>query len=291
VIEVRKTLLVPYSAERMFDLIERAEDYPRFLPWCASATILERSDDVVSAAITVDYHGVKFHFTTRNPKRRPAWLAIRLERGPFRRFEGEWHLAPLGDEGCRIQFDLHYEFTSTVMRTLAGPVFAKIADTLVDAFVGRAEQVYATVPPQAPAQPAAPPPFVAAAPVAAVIEAGIAARTVTAAEAAPPATADEIALAPTPAAAAAMPAATDAAPIPGTAPAAAPLAPSGTGATTGPHLITTPSGAATFATAEPAPPGATTDSGARLPAPPPRAAAGPANPTSNPIPEGAMPNG
>jgi ribosome-associated toxin RatA of RatAB toxin-antitoxin module len=127
----------------MFELIERAEDYPAFLPWCASATILSRSDDTVAAAITVDYHGVKFHFTTRNPKRRPDWLAIRLESGPFRRFEGEWHLAPLGDAGCRIRFDLHYEFASTVMRTLAGPVFSRIADTLVDAFVARADEVHA----------------------------------------------------------------------------------------------------------------------------------------------------
>jgi ribosome-associated toxin RatA of RatAB toxin-antitoxin module len=133
----------------MFDLIERAEDYPAFLPWCASATILSRSDDAVAAAITVDYHGVKFHFTTRNPKRRPDWLAIRLESGPFRRFEGEWHLAPLGDSGCRIRFDLHYEFASTLMRTLAGPVFGRIADTLVDAFVARADEVYAPVVPPA----------------------------------------------------------------------------------------------------------------------------------------------
>ena len=158
VIEVRKTLLVPYTAERMFDLIERAEDYPQFLPWCAAATILERSDDVVAAAITVDYRGVKFHFATRNPKRRPGWLAIRLERGPFRRFEGEWHLSPLGDEGCRIQFDLHYEFASTVMRTLAGAVFARIADTLVDAFVSRAEQVYVAAATPVPAPMATPMP-------------------------------------------------------------------------------------------------------------------------------------
>ena len=164
-IDVRKSLLVPYTAECMFELIERAEDYPAFLPWCASATILSRSDDTVAAAITVDYHGVKFHFTTRNPKRRPDWLAIRLESGPFRRFEGEWHLAPLGDAGCRIRFDLHYEFASTLMRTLAGPVFGRIADTLVDAFVARADEVYAPgVPPAAmpivPVETVAQPPAV-----------------------------------------------------------------------------------------------------------------------------------
>jgi ribosome-associated toxin RatA of RatAB toxin-antitoxin module len=179
VIEVRKSLLVPYTTERMFDLIERAEDYPAFLPWCASATILSRSDDAVAAAITVDYRGVRFHFTTRNPKRRPDWLAIRLESGPFRRFEGEWHLAPLGDAGCRIRFDLHYEFASTMMRTLAGPIFGRIADTLVDAFVARADEVYAAIVPPALIPPAPGEPTMPMPASIAPIPAGIAAAAVT----------------------------------------------------------------------------------------------------------------
>ena len=40
---VQKSVLVPYGAERMFELVERIEDYPRFLPWCGGATILERT--------------------------------------------------------------------------------------------------------------------------------------------------------------------------------------------------------------------------------------------------------
>ncbi len=136
--EIRRTVLVPHSAERMFDLIEAAENYPRFLPWCADAIIAMRDPTVVVANITVDYHGVRFRFTTRNPKRRPEWMAITLERGPFRRFEGEWHLRPLGIEGSHIDFTLRYDFESGVMRTLAGPVFERITNTLVDAFVRRA---------------------------------------------------------------------------------------------------------------------------------------------------------
>ena len=50
-LEIRRSVLVPYTAEGMFDLIEHAEDYPKFLPWCVAATILERSDDWVAARI------------------------------------------------------------------------------------------------------------------------------------------------------------------------------------------------------------------------------------------------
>ena len=144
--EVRRTVLVPHSAEAMFDLIEGAEHYPAFLPWCAAADIVQRDSAVVVANIVVDYRGVRFRFTTRNPKRRPEWLAIALERGPFQRFEGEWHLKALGDAGCRVDFALRYDFASGVMRTLAGPVFERITSTLVDAFVARADVVYAARP-------------------------------------------------------------------------------------------------------------------------------------------------
>ena len=58
----------------MFDLIERAEHYPAFLPWCAAATILERDDAIVAARIAVAWHGVNFEIVTRNPKKRPEWL-------------------------------------------------------------------------------------------------------------------------------------------------------------------------------------------------------------------------
>jgi ribosome-associated toxin RatA of RatAB toxin-antitoxin module len=139
---VRKSALVEHSAEDMFDLIEAAEDYPAFLPWCAGANILSRDENSVAAEITVDFHGVRFQVTTRNPKRRPEYMAIVLERGPFRRFEGEWRLTPLAPDACKIEFGLQYEFDNPLMGRLAGTVFDRITDTLVDAFVVRARDVH-----------------------------------------------------------------------------------------------------------------------------------------------------
>ena len=140
--DVARSALLDYPVETMFDIVERAEHYPEFLPWCARSRILERSDDVVSAEIEVDYHGVRFSLVTRNPKRRPDWLAIRLERGPFRRFEGDWRLTPLAPDACKIAFAMHYEMAGPLAR-VAGPVFDRIANTFVDAFVARAQSMRA----------------------------------------------------------------------------------------------------------------------------------------------------
>jgi ribosome-associated toxin RatA of RatAB toxin-antitoxin module len=138
---VQRTALVEQPAHHLFDLIEAAEHYPDFLPWCAGSRIVARSEDLVSADLHVRWHGVHFEMRTRNPKRRPEFMAIHLEHGPFRRFEGEWRLSALGEQACKVSFALEYEFASGVMTQAFGPMFDRIANTLVDAFVMRARAV------------------------------------------------------------------------------------------------------------------------------------------------------
>ena len=69
-------------------------------------------------------------------------MTIHLEHGPFRHFYGVWELTPLAVDGCRIDFALRYDFHSTAMARIARPVFDRIASTLVDRFVARADQVH-----------------------------------------------------------------------------------------------------------------------------------------------------
>jgi ribosome-associated toxin RatA of RatAB toxin-antitoxin module/CRP-like cAMP-binding protein len=139
-LELRRSVLVPYSAEGMFDLIEHAEDYPKFLPWCVAATILERSDDWVAARIDFSYLGVRFGFQTRNPKRRPEWLKVRMVDGPFRHFHADWTLRPLGQQGCKIEFELSYEVADGMLDRVAARAVDLVSRSMVDAFVQRADK-------------------------------------------------------------------------------------------------------------------------------------------------------
>ncbi len=157
-VELSRSVLVPHTAESMFDLIEHAEDYPKFLPWCVAATILERSDDWVAARIEFSYLKVRFGFQTRNPKRRPEWLQVRLVEGPFRHFQGNWRLRQLGQLGCKVEFDLAYEVSDTVLDRMAAKAVDVVTRSMMDAFVRRAE---ATLPDIAklPLPVMAPPPL------------------------------------------------------------------------------------------------------------------------------------
>ena len=135
---VRRSALVPRPASHVFDVIEAAEHYPQFLPWCTGAAIVSRDALMVSADLRVQWGGMHFDMRTRNPKLRPSLMSIHLERGPFRRFEGEWRLTELSADACKVAFVLEYEFESRLMTSAAGPVFNRLGDTLLDAFVERA---------------------------------------------------------------------------------------------------------------------------------------------------------
>jgi ribosome-associated toxin RatA of RatAB toxin-antitoxin module len=140
---VEKSVLVHHTPEQMFNLVDRVEDYPQFLPWCGGADVLSRDRHVTRARLHIDYHHIKQDFTTENVKEFPASMKITLVEGPFRNLDGVWHFIALGSEACKIEFRMHYEFSSKVLDALFGRVFHYIANTFVDAFVKRAEKLYA----------------------------------------------------------------------------------------------------------------------------------------------------
>lgn len=139
--KVLRSVLVPYPIGRMFDLIEQAEFYPQFVPWCVGATILERSDDSVSGRIDFSYRQIRFSFRTCNAKRRPDWLRVRMVDGPFRYFDADWRLTPLGEHGCKVEFDLSYEISDGLLDKLARPAADLVSRSMIDAFVKRAEDL------------------------------------------------------------------------------------------------------------------------------------------------------
>ena len=137
---VRKSVIVPHTCDTMFALVDGVERYPEFLPWCPRTELFERTAQVTRARIEIDYHGLRSHITTRNEKQPTEWMSLALVDGPFESFSGEWRFAPLGDEGCRVEFLLDYTFSGGALDALLAPVFGQIIETLVDRFVERADQ-------------------------------------------------------------------------------------------------------------------------------------------------------
>lgn len=141
---VEKSVLLPYSAEQMFVLVDNVADYPSFLPWCGGASVEQVGENTVHATVHINYHQIKQSFTTENVRQSPHSIAMTLQDGPFQHLDGHWLFTALSPTACKIEFRLHYEFSSKLLEKLVGPVFHYVANSFVDAFTHRAEKVYAT---------------------------------------------------------------------------------------------------------------------------------------------------
>jgi ribosome-associated toxin RatA of RatAB toxin-antitoxin module len=139
---IQHSVLVPYSAREMYDLVADVESYCTFLPWCGGSRVLESRDGERTTRIEIAYHGVRAHFTTTNVDVPGESIVITLIDGPFRHLHGEWRFRALAERACKVEFELAYEFSSGLLERANGPVFDHVASTFVEAFVKRAASAY-----------------------------------------------------------------------------------------------------------------------------------------------------
>ncbi|WP_296510712.1 type II toxin-antitoxin system RatA family toxin [Rhodoferax sp.] len=142
---VHKSVLIWYSPAEMYALVTDVAQYPRFLPWCDHAHVMTQDELGMTAEVGISFSGIRQTFVTKNEHTAHERVGMSLVKGPFSKLDGEWLFAPVGDgsqRACRVSLSLNYGFDSNALAKLVGPVFDKIAASMVDAFVKRAQQVY-----------------------------------------------------------------------------------------------------------------------------------------------------
>jgi ribosome-associated toxin RatA of RatAB toxin-antitoxin module len=134
---VKRSRIVPFTTEKMFNLVNDIEKYHEFLPYISKGIVHHRDDAEVQATLEILAGGVTKSFTTRNRLQVNKMIEIRLIDGPFRHLEGFWRFDEV-PEGCQISFDLEFEFANKMFSMFLGPIFEQIADKMVDSFCDRA---------------------------------------------------------------------------------------------------------------------------------------------------------
>ncbi len=140
---IQRSALVHYSAAEMYRLVNDVAAYPEFLPWCRSAKVISETEDEMVASVEIARGLLNQTFTTRNRLVKDRRIELQLVDGPFKKLHGVWRFEPLKtDNACKVTLDLEFEFDSAMIAIAAKPIFTQIANSLVDAFVKRAVQVY-----------------------------------------------------------------------------------------------------------------------------------------------------
>lgn len=126
----------------MFELVNDIASYPEFLSWCVASRVIERTESTVVAALTIDFKGIRKTFTTRNTLFRDTKMRMELVEGPFSVLTGEWLFSSMDSKVCRVALQLDFEFSSRLMGKMLSPVFSKIANSMVNEFCKRADDLY-----------------------------------------------------------------------------------------------------------------------------------------------------
>jgi ribosome-associated toxin RatA of RatAB toxin-antitoxin module len=126
----------------MYELVCDFESYPEFLPWCSDSRLISRSSERICGELEVSRVGIRQRFSTCNLLQENESMHIELRDGPFRKLEGGWRFHALRSDACKVELELDFEFAGRLIDAAFGRVFNQIANSLVDAFCKRADELY-----------------------------------------------------------------------------------------------------------------------------------------------------
>lgn len=140
--KISKRVLLPYTVDQMYDLVNDSETYPEFLPWCEKVNVIERNELSVKAEVWINKGKIRKSFITQNNMIPGERIEMNLVEGPFKKLHGVWHFSPRGETGCEVTLEMEFEFARGLLGFGFNKVFSGIANSMMDAFCQRAKQQY-----------------------------------------------------------------------------------------------------------------------------------------------------
>ena len=142
----------PYTPAH-FELVVDVERYPEFLPWVVRARIFRRKDETIWTDMTMGTTLIHKRFTTVALLDRPHRVEIKSSDPMFERFEQIWTFQPSDEGGTHIEYQVDVRLRSPLLHALIGVSFAGSAETMVNAYIRRARQLYGSTHQRTATQP------------------------------------------------------------------------------------------------------------------------------------------
>lgn len=128
-----------YPVEHLYRLVNEVENYPLFIDGCVGAEVFERSETELKARLDLAKAGVKLSFTTQNAMLPNEKIVLHLVDGPFKAFQGEWRFTRLQESACKVEFELQFEMSSSLLGAAVGKLLDSVSSNLVEALCQRAK--------------------------------------------------------------------------------------------------------------------------------------------------------
>ena len=140
--QISRSILLPYSKQNLFDLVNDISRYPEFLPGCSGSSILQETDGGVLARLSLKKAGINYELTTNNSLYPPDRIEMKLVEGPLDKLDGSWIFSSLGESGCKVEMTLNYDLKGNLLNKALGKILRSSVEMVVDAFSRRADALY-----------------------------------------------------------------------------------------------------------------------------------------------------
>jgi coenzyme Q-binding protein COQ10 len=134
--------LLPYTPEKLYNLVSDVEKYPDFLPWCIALRVRSREVKMINADMIIGFKVFREKFTTRVTLNPPRRIDVEYLDGPFKYLNNHWIFKPIDDGACEIDFYVNFEFKSILLQKAIGAVFNEAVQKMINAFEARAHRIY-----------------------------------------------------------------------------------------------------------------------------------------------------
>lgn len=136
-----ETRIVPYKPLQMYALVADVKSYPEFLPWCTAAHIYDHARQSFLADVSIGFKGISQTYTSRVTLSPGKSVEALYVKGPFKKLSNIWLFRDHPD-GCVVDFDIDFEFSSKLLQMMMGVVFYEACRRMIASFEARAKQLY-----------------------------------------------------------------------------------------------------------------------------------------------------
>ena len=142
----QETKFLPYSPDRLYDMVADIERYPEFIPWCQALRVRQRNvvegQEIVDADMVVSFKVFRERFGSRvtlSPNEKN--IEVEYLDGPFKYLKNTWGFEPV-ENGSNVHFFVDFEFKNVILQSTVGLVFGEAMQRIVGAFEHRAKELY-----------------------------------------------------------------------------------------------------------------------------------------------------
>ena len=133
---------VPYTPDKMFDLVADVEKYPEFLPWCIASRVIKNEKYLLIADLMIGFQVFREKFRSNvNLDKKNMIIEVSYEDGPFKFLTNKWEFKSHKGK-CKILFYLDFEFKNIFLQSLMERLFSEAVKKMVTAFEHRAKKLY-----------------------------------------------------------------------------------------------------------------------------------------------------